>query len=409
MDDTTEDSRAMEGPDTASRSSELPLSDERESLRGALEAALGVPFTKGNHVQRLLNGDEIFPAMLTAVRSARRSVRFLTFIYWDGEIAEQFADALAERARAGVRVEALLDDVGSWPMPQELVERMTNAGVELRRFRPLRRLRIGRINHRTHRKVLVCDERVGFTGGVGIATPWTGSAETPADWRETHFEVRGPAVRGLEAAFFDNWKEAGGSLSLEESSGEVPESGGTSDVQVLCSNGRVASPEVQVALEVLLRRAERRLRIETAYFVPDEAFTKGLVDAAARGVRVEIMLPGTHTDQRLCNLAGRTAFAPLLDAGVELLRYERTMLHAKVLTMDGHLAFVGSPNMNQRSSRRDDEVAMVVLDPALVAVLDRDFDEDARHAERIDPERWPKRGAIARTREWFASFLRSEL
>jgi cardiolipin synthase len=381
---------------------------DADALRLAFETLLGLPFTSGNRVEPLRNGDEIFPAMLEAIGAARESVHLLTFVYWQGAVARRFAEVLAERARAGVRVRVLLDDVGCLPISAELVEAMTSAGVEVRRFRKVGRVRWRRIENRTHRKVLVCDGRIGFTGGVGIAEEWEGDARNPDEWRDTHFRVEGPAVRGLDGAFFDNWLEECGRLD-EAAPPVVDLRPGTTLVQTIRSSGLPSWTDCSTAARVLIRHARRRLRIQTAYFVPDDAIRDELCAARARGVEVEIMLPGRHSDHRLCNLAGRAQYQPLLDAGIRLLLYEHTMLHAKVATVDGLLSFVGSPNFNQRSARRDDEIALVLLDRELTAALDDDFDADLEHCCPIDPETWPRRGPWARTKEFLASFLRSRL
>lgn len=384
-----------------------PLLDA-EAVRHSFEATLGIPFTDGNSVEPLRNGVEIFPAMLAEIEAARERVRLLTFIYWKGTVARRFADVLSERARAGLRVEVLIDDVGSFAMPDELAERMAAAGVRLRRFRPVSRLRLGRVGNRTHRKVLVCDGAVGFTGGVGIAEEWEGDAREPGEWRETHFRVRGPAVRGLEGAFLDNWYESGAPLEEGAASPPLPERGPAA-VQVLRSHGLSDRTTILTALRLLVRLSRRSLLVQTAYFVPDDTMREELCAAARRGVRIEVLLPGQHSDHRLCNLAGRSEYAPLLDAGVRISTYERTMLHTKVVLSDDRLALVGSPNFNQRSMRRDDEVAMVVLDSALAERLERDFRADLQHAARLDPATWPERGVWSRAKEWLARTIRPHL
>lgn len=378
-------------------------------IEWTFEAMLGVPFSGGNSVRVLLNGEQIFPAMLSAIESAKHSVQFLTFVYWTGDIAKRFAATLADKARHGVRVSVLLDDVGSFEMPRELVDEMVTAGVHVRRFRPLKKLRLHRINHRTHRKVLVCDGEVGFSGGVGIAKQWEGAGDCPENWRDTHFELRGPVVRGLQGAFYDNWFETGEADELPEILIAEPDCQGEARIQVLRSHGLSKRSDVMTATLLLIRAARERVRIQTAYFVPDSTMRDELCATARRGVRVEVMLPGAHTDQRLCNLAGRTEFEDLLQAGVRLYTFERTMLHTKVATVDGQLAFVGSPNFNHRSTRRDDEIALTILDESLVGELDEHFDKDLESCREIDADSWPDRGLPARFREYLASFLKSRL
>jgi len=358
----------------------------------------------------LRNGAEIFPAMLEAIRAANDSVRLLTFIYWSGEVAKEFAHALSERARVGVTVQVLVDAVGSFAMPKAIEEELLDAGAEFRRFRPVSAWRLSRTNFRTHRKVLVCDGAVGFTGGVGIAEEWEGDARNPDEWRETHFRVSGPAVSGLEATFWGNWLEAGGELDTKVSQ---PSTGGAAAgnvaLQVVPSHGRLPRSEMMTVSELILQTAQRSLQIQTAYFVPDTRMRKQLCETAQRGVKIEVLLPGEHSDHRLCNFAGRSEYTELLEAGVQLCRYQKTMLHTKVAIVDHEYAVVGSPNFNQRSLRRDDEIALVLFDQALAETLAQHFQEDMQHAEEFDIERWPKRGLGHRIRERLAALIRREL
>ena len=260
---------------------------DAQRLERVFERWLGVPFTPSNRVERLRNGCEIFPAMLAAIEGARSSVRLVTFVYWKGDIARRFAATLARRARAGVQVQVLLDAVGSLPMAPDLIQTMRRGGVDVRRFRPPLRSRFWRVDNRTHRKVLVCDGIVGFTGGVGIAEEWEGDARGPSEWRETHFRITGPAVRGLEAAFHENWAESGGEAPRDG----APEHGadGSTSIQVLRSSGGAQWSTACTAALLLLSAARRRVRIVTAYFVPEERLLAALREARERGVAVEVI------------------------------------------------------------------------------------------------------------------------
>lgn len=399
-----------------------PSSDLRR-LRRALEGALAVPFTDGNAVERLRNGDEIFPAMLDAIGRARRAVDLETFVYWSGDIAERFADALAEAARRGVRVRVLLDAVGSIPMPAEVRRRLEESPVELADFRPPVRWKIWEIDNRTHRKILVCDDEA-FTGGVGIAEEWTGDARNPDEWRESHFRVRGPAVEMLRSAFLEHWLEGMDEADsqriaralcddhCDDDDPELPEerSPGTAAIQVLRSGAGVGWTDVQILLRTLIAAARHRLRITTAYFAPEPGVVQLLCDAADRGVEVELLNPGPHTDHRISQLAGEDVYDALLECGVTIRRYMPTMLHAKVVTVDGVLSTIGSANFNHRSLARDDEICLNVLDPGLTAILDRDFDDDAARADLIDdPDVWNRRSLLQRAGEWLARRVRHEL
>ena len=387
-----------------------PTAEEVHRYRRALEGLLGVPATEGNRIDVLRNGDEIFPAVLDAIRSARRTLDFLTFVYWEGSIGEEVAEALADRARAGVRVRVLLDAVGSHTMDTRLVEEMDRAGCLVERFRPVTKLKIWETNHRTHRKVLICDEEVAFTGGVGIADEWRGGARDPSEWRDTHFRLRGPAVDGLRAAFLQNWAESQRAL-FDEGVDRFPEQpqDGPSVVQVVRGESVAHWSDITTLMRSLLCLARRRVRITTAYFVPDEGTSELLCGAARRGVAVEVLLPGPHIDKRFVQLAGESHYADLLEAGVKLWRYQPTMLHAKVMTVDGLVANIGSANFDSRSLVLDDEVNLVVLDPEVVAELDRHFDEDLARSEAVGPGDWGDRTLVQRTKEAVAGLVDEHL
>lgn len=397
----------MSSPSSSADPAAAPPTDG-DARRRSLERGLGAPFRDGNALRLLRNGCEIFPAMLAAIRAAERSVDLCTFVYWKGPIAEEVAEALAERARAGVRVRVLLDAVGSLAMPDRLDALMRDAGVHVRRFRPPRPWRPWRMDHRTHRKILVCDGVVGFTGGVGIASEWEGDARNPDEWRETHVRLEGPAVDGLSGAFLSNWME------VVDASVDPPEPlelrrPGSQRVLVLASTAAVAWSDIALLYHLLIAGARQRVRITTPYFVPDDRSLARLCDAAGRGVEVEILIAGEHNDSRLSQWAGRRHYQALMDAGVELMHYEHTMLHAKVLTVDGRLAVLGSPNFNQRSMQKDDELCLVISDETLCATLDQHFDEDLERAVVVQPERWRARPRWERALERLAGLVASEV
>ena len=365
-----------------------------QHLRIALEGALGVPFTNGNAIEPFLNGVRIFPAMLNAIAAAKHRIELLTYIYWSGTVATQFVDALAERVRAGVEVRLLLDGVGARPMPKEFLDKMEAAGVQVRWFRPLARFKLGQVVHRTHRKILVVDSELGFTGGVGIAAEWEGDAQDPDHWRKTHFRCGGPCVRALRAAFYQNWFEADFDVTPALTPVQPPAAAGEMAVQVIASSGSFAFSDVAILHEALAQLAERHLRIVTPYFVPTAATVASLVEARKRGVAIEIMIPGPHTDMRVSDLAGSDAFDPLLKAGVEIWRYQPTLIHSKVITLDGILSCVGSANFNQRSESKDEEVALNVLSPELCRQLDDHFAMDQRQCEKVTLWTWRRRGVF---------------
>ena len=368
-----------------------PPAERLRAVRRRLEGLLGIPTTEGNEITVLRNGDEIFPAMLRAIREAEHTVDFLTYIYWTGDVARAFAEALAERARAGVRVRVLVDAVGGRQMPDELFEELERAGAQTERFRPPWKISPFKQNHRTHRKVLVVDEDVAFTGGVGIAEEWEGDARNPDEFRDTQVQVRGPAVDGLRAAFAQNWAETGRPLS--EDADRFPEQPqvGSSTVQVVRGSATIGWNDVETVLRVMVHAAAERVRIATGYLSPDDDVIDLLGGAVRRGVDVDVVTPGQHTDKQATILGGNALYDRLLDAGVRIWEFQPTMMHCKVVTVDGLVGVVGSTNLNTRSMRHDEEVMLVVLDPDVVKVLDRHFEEDLTRAELIDPDRWADR------------------
>ncbi|MFF5503191.1 phosphatidylserine/phosphatidylglycerophosphate/cardiolipin synthase family protein [Streptomyces roseolus] len=370
-----------------------------QRLRRRLERLIGVAATEGNELVALRNGDEIFPAMLETVRAAEHTIDMMTFVYWRGQIARDFAAALADRARAGVRVRLLLDGFGAKEIEPDLLVEMDTAGVQVAWFRRPLWLSPLKQNHRCHRKALIVDEHTAFTGGVGIAEEWCGDARNPSEWRDTHVKVRGPAVDGIAAAFAQNWAECHDELYDERDRFIEHTQPGTSIVQVVRGSASFGWQDMQTLIRVMLTSAEHRFRLATAYFAPDTYFIDLLCTTARRGVTVEILLPGPHTDQRACQLAGQYHYTRLLDAGVKIRQYQPTMMHAKIITVDGLAALIGSTNFNRRSMEHDEEVMLAVLDEEFTAGLDRDFDADLERSLPIDPARWKRRAAWQRVRE----------
>jgi cardiolipin synthase len=373
--------------------------ERKQRLRRRLERLIGVAATEGNELVPLRNGDEIFPAMLGAIREAEHTIDMMTFVYWRGQIAHDFAAALADRAREGVRVRLLLDGFGAKEIEGRLLELMASAGVEIAWFRKPVWLSPFKQNHRCHRKALIVDERTAFTGGVGIAEEWCGDARNPSEWRDTHVRVRGPAVDGIAAAFAQNWAECHEELFDERDRFTEHRQEGSSVVQVVRGSASIGWQDMQTLIRVMLTSAEERFRLVTAYFAPDAYFVDLLCATARRGVRVEILLPGPHTDQRACQLAGQQHYTRLLEAGVHIRQYQPTMMHAKIITVDSVAALIGSTNFNRRSMDHDEEVMLAVLDEEFTAELDRDFEADLEKSVEIDLRRWRRRAAVQRVKE----------
>lgn len=380
--------------------------DRTTRLRRRLERLIGIAASEGNALEALRNGDEIFPAMLASIAAAEHTVDMMTFVYWKGEVARQFAEALAERAAAGVRVRLLLDGFGSRLIEQDLLDLMDGAGVRIAWFRKPIYISPFKQNHRCHRKVLVVDEAVAYTGGVGIAEEWCGDARNEHEWRDTHVRVSGPAVDGMAAAFAQGWAECHDELFDDRDRFVAHVRQGEAVVQVVRGSASIGWQDMQTLLRVVIESAQTRFRLATAYFAPDAFFIELLCAAARRGVTVEILLPGPHTDKRVCQLAGQHFYEDLLACGVTIYQYQPTMMHAKIITVDGIAALVGSTNFNRRSLDHDEEVMLAVLDQEFTATLDAHFDDDVTKSDRIREGRWQRRSTLQRAREFAVQPIR---
>lgn len=382
---------------------------EIKHLKLHLEGILGIPFTSGNHIESLRNGNQIFPAMLDAIKTAKSSIIFATYVYWTGEVAVVFAKNLAQKAREGIIVDVLLDSYGAQLIEQDLLDLMDEAGVNLRWFRPLSSFRIHLLDNRTHRKILVVDGITGFTGGVGIASQWEGDARNKNEWRDTHFRVAGPAIDGLRGAFFANWAETG---DLDITLNRKPimhATNGDALIQVIRSTTSAGWSDIVTLFYTLASAAKKSLKISTAYFVLNETMQKMLIECKRRGVKIDILIPGEHTDQQLSKIAGQDMFAALLKAGIGIHQYQPTMLHTKIIIVDDMLACIGSPNFNQRSMAKDEEIALCVISESLIQTLNQDFVNDLRNSYPYDIEKWQNRSFGQRIKEKISSLLKSQL
>jgi cardiolipin synthase len=370
---------------------------------------LGPPLVHGNRVDTLVNGREIFPAMLAAIKSARKTVTFETYIYWSGRIGKEFADALADRARSGIRVHVLVDWVGSSRMDSKYLDTMKKAGVEIEKYHPPRWYTLHKLNNRTHRKLLVVDGRVGFTGGVGIADEWDGNAEDPAHWRDTHFRLEGPAVAQMQAAFVDNWLKVTGNV-LDGRDYFPPETVvGPELGQVFKSSREGGSESMHLMYLLSTVSAARNIDLAMAYFVPDELTETALVEALARGVKFRMIMPGPHTDTEVLRKASRAKWGRLLRAGAEIYEYQPTMFHCKVLVVDGIWSSVGSTNFDNRSFRLNDEANLNVYSRAFAERQIALFNDDLKRSRRITFEEWEQRPWTEKLQERIQSLMDSQL
>jgi cardiolipin synthase A/B len=371
-----------------------------------VEAATGSKFRSGNQFAILQNGDEIFPAMLEAVRAAEHTIEFQSYVFWRSHIATEFAAALCERARAGVEVRLLVDALGGASISTRTIWQLERAGVKVSWFRPGYWRHLRRLNNRTHRKILITDGRVGFTGGVGIADIWTGSAQDRRHWREIHCRIEGPACADLHAAFAESWLE---STREQLPALPSPQGAGLVAVQTTVSTAGTHPTNMELLVDAVLAAAERRLWITSAYFVPSPAVVEALAAAAGRGVDVRILTNGRITDHHVTRWAGRATYEALLSAGVKLYEYQRTMHHAKVITVDSAWATIGSTNIDARSLVLNDELNVSVVDPAIITALDLGFLEDLKDSEHIRSTRWYRRSRLDRLVEYGSSLFAGQL
>jgi cardiolipin synthase len=373
---------------------------------------LGPPILEGNKVTTLVNGDQIVPAMLEAIRSARETVNFETFVYWSGKTGNEFTDALCERARAGVAVHVIVDFIGSSRIDRGYFKRLNDAGVHLHVYHALKFYDITsahRVNYRTHRKLLIVDGRVGFTGGVGIADEWRGDAQSPKQWRDTHYRIDGPAVAQLQAAFIDNWMETTGRVLHGEKffpplapAGDVP-------AQVFKSSSEGGSDSMQLMYLLSIAAAQDHVRLATAYFVPDRRTIDALLDARRRGVSVQIIVPGKHIDEKFVRRASRATWGDMLKAGVEIYEYQPTMYHTKLMIVDDRWASIGSSNLDNRSFRLNDEANLNVLDVRFAAEQRAMFEQDLARSKQVTYEQWTKRPWHEKLAEEFAAMFGPQL
>jgi cardiolipin synthase A/B len=375
----------------------------------SMSVLLGPPLEPGNRVDTLVNGDQIFPAMLEAIRAAKTSINFQSYIYWKGEVGKQFAEALADRAKTGVKVHLLLDWAGSHKMDQNTINDMGRAGVLIMKYHKPMWYRFKHLNHRTHRKLLVIDGRVGFTGGVGIADQWSGNAQDPAHWRDTHFRIEGPVVAQLQGAFADNWTQASGEVLHGDDYFPALQPAGKFTAQMFKSSVEGGAESMELMYLLTIAAASKTIDLSMAYFIPDDHTLNHLVTALKRGVRVRIILPGEYNDSKLVRSASRAKWARILENGGEIYEYGPTMYHCKVLVVDKLWVSVGSTNFDARSFRLNDEANLNVYNTEFAARQSAQFEEDLKKARRITYEEWKSRPIWVKAWDHIVGFFGPEL
>jgi cardiolipin synthase A/B len=379
-----------------------------------IEAYTVAPVGGGNTVDVLLNGDQIFPAQLAAIRSARETITYAQYFYEEGSIGREIAEALADRCRAGVRAHILLDGFGTIQMPAEYRETITRAGCQVASFRPLSPLSLlaavgfGSANKRNHRRILVVDGRIGFTGGSGVSPKWMGDGRTKGHWRDTDVRVEGPVVASLQGAFVENWLDTTNDVLGGESYFPRPPRPGSVFAQIVRSSPAGGSFSMYTMFLLAISSARRSIYVTNPYFLPDARMTQALIDAPGRGVRVVVLLPGA-IDNNIVRQASRSKFGELLKAGVEIYEYQAGLLHAKVMTVDGIWATIGSTNLDSRSFALNEELNAVVYHTTVVAQLEQVFAEDLKYSRKIEYQQWRGRGFFNHLLEVLSLPVREQL
>jgi cardiolipin synthase len=392
---------------TCGLESAAPL--ESDEFLATISGTTGVPFIAGNRITILNNGDEFYPAMLKAVSQARNSITIEAYIYWAGKIGGRFADAIAERASAGVEVKILLDAVGSSTIGKEILKTLEDSGCQVRWYNKMFWRTIGRFNNRTHRKSLIIDGRVAFTGGAGIADQWLGHAENSEHWRDIQVQLEGPGAIPLQTGFAQNWLATTGEVVAGPGLFPTAEPVGRFAVQTIMSSPAGGSSAARMMYYLSIVYAQRKLYIANAYFIPDESAVDILISARKRGVDVKVMLAGVHNDMKLARYGGIHLYGKLIEAGVEIYEYNRTMLHQKTMVADGVWITIGTTNFDNRSFALHEESNVCVYDSGLAEQLEQIFFEDLQYCVRVDLESWKRRGLLTKIRGAAALFLKDQL
>jgi cardiolipin synthase len=382
---------------------------EAPEFVSTIAGATGVAFTRGNRIDLLNNGDEFYPAMLREIAAAQASITIEAYIYWEGEIGRTFATALAERARAGVTVKILLDAIGSGSIGAGILEILESGGCQVAWYNPIKWYTIGRFNNRTHRKSLILDGRVGFTGGAGIADHWLGHAQDKQHWRDVQVRVEGPAVTPLQTGFAQNWLERTRELVSGAAYYPAPEPAGPHVALTLMSSPVTGASTVRTMYYLSIICARRTIWLANPYFVPDPPAIDTLIEAKRRGVDVKIMVSGIDNDSWLSRQNSIRLYGRLLEAGVEIYEYQHTLLHHKTMMVDGAWGTVGTTNFDNRSFAHNEESNVCFYDRTLVQRMEATFRDDLTSCSRVNLRAWRRRGVWARGQEFVAAFLQEQV
>jgi cardiolipin synthase len=369
----------------------------------------GVPFRSRNSLVLLNNGDEFYPAMLEDIGKAQSSITIEAYIYWSGQIGLTFARALAVKAKEGVKVKILLDAIGSASIGEEILQTLKDGRCELAWYNPIHWYSLGRFNHRTHRKSLIVDGRVGFAGGAGIADHWLGNAEDPKHWRDIQIRVEGSAVVPLQTGFAQNWLHTTHELISGPLYFPAPVPAGPLNVQTIMSSPEAGASSVRILYYLSIICARRSIFIANPYFIPDQSAIDILIEAKRRGVDVRIMVSGINNDNWLARHNSVRLFRRVLEAGIEIHEYNRTMLHHKTMVVDNVWATVGTTNFDNRSFAHNEETNVCVYDREVARALRQVFMADLEACARVELPAWRRRGLWAKTQEVIASVLQEQI
>jgi cardiolipin synthase A/B len=385
------------------------FSIDSPEFAGTVAGASGSPFLEGNTLELLNNGDAFYPPMLAAIDSAEHSITIEAYIYWAGEIGARFAEALARRARAGCCVKILLDAIGSASIGSDILAVLDAGGCQVAWYNPIRWYTLGRVNNRTHRKSLIIDGEIAFTGGAGIADHWRGNASGPGEWRDMQVRLEGPAVVPLQTGFAHNWQQTTGELLTGDAYYPVIDRRGPLAVQTLLSSPETGASNVRTMYYLSIVCARESIYIANPYFLPDPVAIETLIEAKQRGVDVRVMVSGIRNDNWLARHNSVRLFGRLLAAGIEIQEFNRTMLHHKTMVVDGQWVTVGTTNFDNRSFAHNEESNVCFFDRRLAGQLYATFLDDLKGSERVMMERWQKRGLWTRAQEIAAAFLQEQV
>jgi len=384
------------------------FSSDSPEFVGTVAGASGSPFLEGNTLELLNNGDAFYPPMLAAIEAAEHSITIEAYIYWAGEIGAVFAEALANRAQAGCRVKILLDAIGSASIGSDILDVLEAGGCQVAWYNPIHWYTLGRFNNRTHRKSLIIDGHIAFTGGAGIADHWRGNARGPDEWRDMQIRLEGPAVVPLQTGFTHNWQQTTGELLSGDAFYPIVDHRGPLAVQTLLSSPETGASNVRTMYYLSIVCARESIYIANPYFVPDPVAIETLIEAKQRGVEVRIMVSGVRNDNWLARHNSVRLFGRLLAAGIEIHEFNRTMLHHKTMVVDGRWVTLGTANFDNRSFAHNEESNVCCFDRALAAQLHAIFVDDLKGCQRVTIDRWRRRGGWARAQEIVAAFLQEQ-